>query len=138
MIVLVAADTPKEKKADQKDLQGTWRAVLIEMNGKPIPAADVKPVQVIISQDRFAIKGLAGYELKKPYRMRLDGDRKPQTIDLTPSNFTADEDIVHGIYEQQGKALKICLGVPGKERPHEFMSKDNPGHLVFILERENR
>ncbi len=138
--LLAAAEAPKKEdvRADQQNLQGTWRAVLVERDSKPMPAADIKTAQVVISKDRLALKGLAGSELMKPYRMRLDPTRMPRGIDLTPSNFTAKEDVRHGIYQQEGKALKICLGEPGKDRPRAFTTAPGSGRMLLILEREPR
>jgi uncharacterized protein (TIGR03067 family) len=135
--LLTAADLPRgDEKAEQQALQGTWKAVMVERNGKPAAAMDVKQCQLIISEDQFALRGLRAEERKKPLKMRLDPSRRPRAIDLTPSNFTAKDDIIRGIYERQGKALKIALGLPGKERPRDFGSEHS--HLLLILERDTR
>src|SRR5262249_24230963 len=47
-----------------------------------------------------------------------------------------DKDLMEGIYELEGDALKICYAYPGKGRPAEFASKADPATGLVVLRRE--
>src|SRR5205809_155257 len=98
--LLLGADKPTgdpKKEADR--LQGTWKAVTIEDNGKAAPADEVKQFKLIVTGDKFALRSKVGDAFDEViYKVRLDATREPHTLDLAKSNFTAKEDIRQGIY----------------------------------------
>jgi uncharacterized protein (TIGR03067 family) len=121
------ADSPPKKEL--AGLQGTWKLVSIERDGK---------VNDPDNQPRWVIKGdkvfYGGEELAV---LTIDPGTTPKCVDLA---FRSPKEVYEGIYAVEDKVLKICLnrettGV--KERPTAFSTKDKPNWRVFVFQRED-
>jgi uncharacterized protein (TIGR03067 family) len=151
---LLAADAPKAGTAEEemKKLQGSWKVVSLEVEGKAIPEEEFKDVRVIFKGDKmFSTKG--GKEGGKPNRYKLDPSKTPKHIDIFhPATVRAagkkKEEVVEltspEIYSLEGNKLKICgprelSGPQGKampKRPTEFRATPKSKQALMILERE--
>src|SRR5947209_7140053 len=98
---------------DAKDIQGTWRVVLLQDSGETVPIH--KDSRVLIRADRLTLKD-KNYPLDVAYR--LDPSKDPKWIDLGMPQAQ-----YKGIYELKGDALKICYNErPRGERADAFVS----------------
>ena len=124
--LLMAAEPPKEGPArkDQEKLQGTWKVVSGELEGKPLRDAARSPKWVFAGE-----KVTMGRESA---RYRLDPAATPRRIDLTNDV----KETMLGIYQLDGGRLKICYGDPGEKRPTEFATKPGAKVILVVLERE--
>jgi len=130
-VVVVAAPAP-DAKDDNKLIQGKWSVVSIEHGGEKEPADDIKKYKIVIDGNAFTAND--GKKDEKA-TIKLDPDKKPKTIDITPEKDGGKEKIA-GIYELKGDELKICFGKPGDGRPTEFASKRGTEQTLVILKRE--
>ncbi len=132
--LLVAAD---DAKKDQAGLQGTWKPVSSEQNGKDT-TDEGKEHTLIFEKDTFTVKRGDNVMIKGTFK--LDPSKKPKTIDMTVTEGRRDEDKgkeLHGIYELDGDTLKWCTGQPGTtERPTEFSTKAGGKELLVTLKKE--
>jgi uncharacterized protein (TIGR03067 family) len=66
---------------------------------------------------------------------KIDPSKKPKHSDAT---FTEGELTAKtlGIYEVDGDNMKICYGLPGKDRPTEFSSKPGSGQVLIVYKRD--
>jgi len=127
--LLVAAGAPQEGTKDQEQIQGKWKMVSSERNGRDRP---VKVTQVIIKADKITFVGPDGKEtFDVPYK--LDAAKKPKAIDV--KNEKGDE-TSPGIYSLEGDTLKICYARPGKQRPSEFATKPGSELNLIVLKRD--
>jgi uncharacterized protein (TIGR03067 family) len=119
-----------EPAGDSKDIQGTWRIVLLMDSGENVPVN--RDNRVIITEDRLRLRDKM-YPLDSTFR--LDGSKNPKWIDLgtPPARYP-------GIYELNGDVLKICFNErPRGERPTVFGSmKDSPSDVLLVLQRDRR
>jgi uncharacterized protein (TIGR03067 family) len=123
----------QKPQTDEERIQGVWKLVSSEREGKREPG-DVKyPLQLVFSTDtlRFALP--AGARHPQPYK--LDATRKPKRIDWLAGGKNGPSKPVPGIYELDGDTLKICWGGPGKERPRRFKTKAGTGDWLWICKR---
>jgi uncharacterized protein (TIGR03067 family) len=145
---MVTADDPKEipwdlqsdpVEADSKKLQGTWRMVAGENEGKSVAPEEVKDYRIIFEKNGFTMTK-EGEESKFKGTFQLDPFQKPRTINLrvTESPNSGERGKVSlGIYQLKKDRLELCLGEPGLEpRPHEFTTKEGSKTIFFIFKKE--
>jgi uncharacterized protein (TIGR03067 family) len=139
--VLVVA-TGGERKSDVDKLQGTWVAVSIESDGKMVPEEKVKNVNMVIKDDTMSLTTGGPGRQPPPGKYKLDEKKKPTTIDITAGGRDGSgkktDDVVPGIYELNGDTLKICLGLPGKDRPTELSAKEGAKKTLYTYKRKKK
>jgi uncharacterized protein (TIGR03067 family) len=110
-------------------LQGTWKLVSFEANGKPRNLSENPP--------RWVIKGnkvlYGGAELA---RLTLDATTTPKCIDL---RFVESKRVYEGVYSAAKDTLKVCInrlteGV--KERPLDFATEGKPNRRLLVFQRD--
>ena len=114
-------------KEDLKKLQGTWKVVALEADGKAQPK-EKSPKEIVIEG-----KKLTG--LGPEMTVTLDPGKKPKWVDLT---FKREGKLypVRAIYEVRGDELKVCIPLAEKgklfenKRPTGFETK---GKAVMLL-----
>ncbi len=118
---------------DDDKLQGSWKVISIEKNGKKQPEDATKAMKFVIKGDKFVLK-VGDQDNESSFK--LDAGKKPKSITLAIK--TGDkEEVIKGIYQLDGDDLKICAaGEPGVERPTEFATKPKSGVGLLILKRE--
>jgi uncharacterized protein (TIGR03067 family) len=137
-LLIGAAPGPKEDdaKKEVERLQGTWKAVSIEDDGKAVN--DTKGFHLVIEKETLTINADVEAVLKGTFK--LDLSKKPRTIDVTITEGKGDRATgkqLHGIYELDKETLKWCTAEPGgKERPTEFGTKAGTKHALFTLKRQ--
>jgi RNA polymerase sigma factor (sigma-70 family) len=122
-------ERPQEGRAaarDQEDLQGTWRVVRSEEDGK---RHMIIPAEIKIAGDKILIPTFLG---ESEYTFKLGTTDTPKRIDL----FYATGDVDAGIYQLQANRFIFCVAPSGKERPSKFESKPGSGHRLAVFERE--
>jgi len=127
-ITSVARTESAEKEFEK--LQGAWSVEVMEENGMKEPDEENKKFQVAIKGTQLLVK-FDGKE--ESMSMKIDPEKSPKTIDLTP-NFGADKGkTFSGIYEFDGDRLRICASPKG-ERPTKFVSEK--GIMVLVLKKK--
>jgi uncharacterized protein (TIGR03067 family) len=134
---LAFADDAKDAaiKKDQKQIEGTWRIVSLEVNGNKAMEEDVKKLTVINGSDGTWSIRSEGNEISKG-TSTFDPTKKPKTIDFTPTEGEGKGSEYLGIYELGDKTRKMCFAPAGKERPTEFSSLIGSEHTLIKCERE--
>ena len=132
--LLVAADQPKEEavKKELDRFKGTWKIVSLEMNGQKTPAEGFEKARLILKGDQF--KMTMGEESFRG-TFQVDPTQKPKTIEVTFTEGPDKGKTCQGIYELKGDTYKVCIGMPGNERPKEFATKKDSGHVLEVFER---
>jgi uncharacterized protein (TIGR03067 family) len=116
-------------KPDIEALQGTWNIVSLEMDGHKYPAAGS---QIAIEGGRFTGRNM-GAEYSGT--MAVNQSSSPKSFDLLFETGPEKGSRSLGIYELDGNAWKICLGLTGKTRPAKFATAPDSGHALETLKR---
>jgi uncharacterized protein (TIGR03067 family) len=134
-LILVAADDKDEVKKEIERFQGTWVFESVNVEGEAAPAESLKGAKLVIKGDKFT-----AHEGKEELHgtFKVDPSKKPKTLDVTFSDGPDKGKTMQGIYELTGDTYKVCIGMPGKERPKEFVSKKGSGHVLEVLKREKK
>ena len=139
----LAADDAKKRaiKRDTKKLEGSWRTISVETNGKKLPEDVIKEMADL----RLVFKGNTGSIRNKgkvlsegPFT--IDPTKKPKTLDLKVTKGQRKGSTSLAIYELDGDTLKACwtsLAVDRK-RPKEFATKPDSGLLLIIYKRKKK
>ncbi len=132
VVKVYAADYPPSKaaRAEAKKLQGTWKIVGAEANGKKLP----------VEQAGFDAIVFTGYNVllqqgKKSFSfgLALDPEKKPRNLDLIGNA------VLPCIYTLEDNKLQLELPPRDKDgtfhRPQSFDTAQTKGHLL-IAERQ--
>ena len=131
MAVAVLAATGTSKADDKEDtdrLQGAWKAVSYEEDGRDDVVSLSRTFAFDFKGDAFSFPWA---DLKITGKFKIDSAKKPKVIDLSTEDAKGMG--LHGIYELEGDTLKLCFGV---ERPKEFKTKANSKQWMLVLKRE--
>jgi uncharacterized protein (TIGR03067 family) len=123
-----------DSKQELKLLEGTWRVLALEVDGKVQPA-EKSPKEIIIAGNKLTGIG-------PDMTMKLDPTKKPKWVDLAFKKMDKAYPI-RAIYEIKGDNLKICMPLAPKgksfdnKRPGGF---DTAGKAValFIAKRASK
>jgi uncharacterized protein (TIGR03067 family) len=128
ILLAVARPAEGEPKKELAALQGIWKVVSLEVNGKAADLSDQQP--------RWVIKGnkvlYAGKDLAV---LTVDATTTPKAVDL---KFVQSKKVYEGVYSVEKDTLKICVNAQAdgvKERPLKFSTKDKPGWRLLVFER---
>lgn len=133
---LLIATSPAHADAVQdelKKLDGTWRVVAIEVDGKPIPAEVIRA-----RNETFTFKdGVLIQRTDKPEENRIpikvDPGKSPKTIDLGSGEDKALSNVA--IYELKDDQLVICFSKDRKTRPTELKAPAGANALLVTCRR---
>jgi uncharacterized protein (TIGR03067 family) len=125
----------KAIKKDHKQIEGTWRVVALEVDGKKSTDEDAKKLTVVNGSDGTWSLRSEDKEISKG-TSTIDPTKKRKTIDFTITEGEGKGNQHLGIYELGEKTRKLCFASPGKERPTEFSSAPGREHILVTFERE--
>jgi uncharacterized protein (TIGR03067 family) len=119
--------------ADLDQLQGIWRVVTLEMDGRRMPAGAFSGAKIVVDGTRFTTLSMgARYE----GRVELDPTKTPKFFDVIFTEGPEKGNTSRGIYQLEGDAWKICMTVTGSTRPQKFETTPGSGHALETLARE--
>lgn len=132
-LVGLAADDklPKEDKG-LKELEGTYKLVHAERDGKVAEKAVIDTVTVTIKGDELVMT--FSPEDKKTAKIKVTPDAKLSTIDLSPQDGMEKGKTFPGIYKVEKGEITLAFSEKG-DRPKEFKS-DNEAILLRLKKLE--
>jgi uncharacterized protein (TIGR03067 family) len=133
---VAAADPPP---GDLGLLQGYWKPLRVEFEGKPQMTADqMQNVTVVIENAEYHLYFVdrTGPE-PRPLRLALvnvslDPTTTPKTIVMEFAAGPLKGQKRHGIYEVTGNQLKLCYGPQEKPKPTAFVAPPNSGYFLEV------
>jgi uncharacterized protein (TIGR03067 family) len=131
---LVAAEPskPDSAKQDVDAIQGSWKLVALESDGKPAPAEIVAALKFVFKDDTLTFTpGEPGFT---NYKFKLDPTTRPASFTMTHADGTNKGQTEKGIYSLDGDHLKICFGIAGKT-PNKLTAKAKSRQSMYSLER---
>jgi uncharacterized protein (TIGR03067 family) len=100
------------------ELQGEWSLMSLTLNGTPVDAARAKYGKRVVDGDRMTLT--FGKDLVTTAKMDVDPAVSPKIMDYVHIAGMLAGTVQQGIYELQGKNLKVCSSPPGQPRPSDF------------------
>ena len=136
-LLLAQPEIPSPKDAALKQelarLQGGWQIEAMQEDGEKTAAADLKGRTLFFGRDTFLFR--RPDNLIQIGMLKLDPAKTPKTVNVTIMRGPQKGDTMLGIYTVEGDALKVCLHVPGEERPKDFSAASGSGRLFVTAKR---
>ncbi|QJW95321.1 TIGR03067 domain-containing protein [Frigoriglobus tundricola] len=123
-LVLLAFSLTGLARADEKalkELEGTYKLVTVERDGKAADKALIDTVTVTIKGGEFIMT--FSPEDKKVAKITATADPKLSTIDLAPQDGEAKGKTFPGIYKLEKGEVVLAFSEKG-DRPKEFKSEN--------------
>jgi len=112
-----------DNKADLKMMEGTWKAVMEEADGKPAGEAEKgAPFKLVVKDGKFTVY----FDDKKltAGAIKLDAAKKPKEIDAEQGEGPFKGMVQKGLYEFKGTEMRVIFAEPGKDRPTTFKTRE--------------
>lgn len=146
VVGFAAARNPPPASAPTGDLgllQGNWKPLSIEFEGKAEAAADhLAKITAVFDQAEYhlywADKSVTPPKVLKlaVANVTLDPTTSPKTVVFEFARGPLQGQKRHGIYELAGNQLKFCLGPMDKPRPTSFASPVGSGYFLEVWARQ--
>lgn len=112
------------------ELQGQWSLVSLLMSGKPIDPGAVKYGKRVVEGDEMTLT--FGKDLVTRARMFADPAAYPKIMDYVHLAGMLAGQSQQGIYELEGKILRVCSSLPGQARPSDFTATPENGRTLAV------
>ena len=127
------ADDPKDKKPEAA-LEGAWTLASLEVNVQKVSGENLTNATMTIKGNKYAFKM---QDQSEEGTLKVDGGKKPATIDLDILTGEGQGKKQLGIYELEGTTWKLCLTEAGDEtRPKEIQAKEGSKQLLFVFKKK--
>ncbi|HYT89054.1 MAG TPA: TIGR03067 domain-containing protein [Gemmataceae bacterium] len=134
-IATVASSQDGDSKKDLKQMEGTWKATMHEIDGKKTTEEEQKQadVKLVIKGGKYTVS--FGGKVVGKGTVKLDATKKPREVDAIATEGPGKDETMKGIYELKGDEMRVCFAQPGKERPTEFRTKEGTGQMLLGYKR---
>lgn len=145
MATVALADPPAAPATDLDKVQGYWKPLQCDYEGKPqMPVDIMKQVTVVFDKGEYHLyfKDNAA-PMGKPNILRLalanialDAATKTITFEFADGPLKGKKS--HGIYDLAGDQLKMCYGSADKPKPTKFESPAGSGYFLETWARQQK
>src|SRR4051812_40451373 len=108
-LLLSTGDAADAARGDLARLQGTWRRVSAEVNGKQAPEEELRAARLTVSGDRYTLRG------EGPPRQgvfKLDPATTPKQLDIVSAAGPNKGKTLRAIYKLEGDSFTYCVALP--------------------------
>jgi RNA polymerase sigma factor (sigma-70 family) len=136
LLLLDLKREPKQVGEDREKIQGTWKMVKAEVQGREATDDEIKKGKMIIKGGKLTSVKPDGSSTES--KITLDPTQTPKTIDLVPQEGPDTEKgkTFPGIYKLDGDTLTLCMTGPDMERPKEFKTEAGTMLMLLTLKRQ--
>ncbi|HEV3082055.1 MAG TPA: TIGR03067 domain-containing protein [Gemmataceae bacterium] len=132
--VLLGGDAKEAGESTLKKIQGTWRFVSQEMEGRPRPQEELTKLRITFTGDKWAVRQEG--KVVQAGTHKFDPTKKPAQVDAVVTEGEDKGSTMLGIYQLKGDTMKVCFDPQGKERPTSFKAK--AGQFSVVVQREKK
>ncbi|MBX9677440.1 MAG: TIGR03067 domain-containing protein [Gemmataceae bacterium] len=123
----------QETKTDLDKLQGRWTVAAMERDGRAAPKEYCDRLLITIAGDKMMLGFKEGKGPEVNHQIKLD-PKNPKVMDLVVPTGRDKGKVLLGIYDFDGKTLKMCHTDAGaEERPTEYKSPSGKFLSVTVL-----
>jgi uncharacterized protein (TIGR03067 family) len=132
-VVIPVEEKKRHVSEDEKQLQGTWRVLSLELDGVRYGEGTpkIKDAKVIISENKLTE---VDKDRVNPMLFKLDPTAKPRIIQFKPSSQAN----IHGIYALDGDTLRLCIvRDEDAKTPTDFTANFGSNRWLYVFKRDN-
>jgi uncharacterized protein (TIGR03067 family) len=118
-----------------KKIQGTWKFISQEMDGKKAPADEVAKMKITFVDDKWTVRHDG--KVVQAGTHKFDPSKKPGQVNAVVTEGEGKGSKMLGIYELKGDSMKVCFDVKGKDRPTTFTAAKE-GQFAATVQREKK
>jgi uncharacterized protein (TIGR03067 family) len=133
--LLLAADTDDDVRKELKALEGTWKAVAMEAEGKSFPNDGIPDFTFVIAADGKCTGRVPEREFR--VTITVNPKKNPKTIDNLHESGEETGKKQYGVYKLERDKFTVCITPAGSaegDRPKDFTTKDTT-NVMFVFER---
>ena len=120
--------------ADIKSFNGTWVVESAEFNGNAVSSDALSSILLTIQDGSYRFESS---DANAKGSFKADFSRTPATMDSTEVEGSNPGKTTPAIVELTAKGWRACYAFQdGSERPKEFKSESNSGHLLIAYKRK--
>ena len=140
LVILAASASLQGDEKALKELEGTYKAIVLKKDGQEMPADIVSGFSVRFKDDEvnFTVRKMEDGKEKvtmHPAKIKVDAKKMPATIDISPLDGPEKGRTFLGIYKFENGELWLVFAEKG-DRPTEFTSE---GEVLFArLKRDEK
>jgi uncharacterized protein (TIGR03067 family) len=112
------------------ELQSEWSLASLLLNGKPIDPRTIEYGKRVVKADEMTLT--FGRDLVTKANMAADPTKYPKIMDYVHMAGMMAGQSQQGIYELEGRILRICSSPPGQTRPSEFTATPENGRTLAV------
>jgi uncharacterized protein (TIGR03067 family) len=122
-----------EAPLSEESLQGTWRLVALEQNGKPASPDQMRDRTIFFGGGAFVVR--EGYSMKQAGTIAVDSSTTPKSVTMIIARGDDQGKSFLGIYAIEKDTLKICLDRKGQSRPDKFETDERNNRSLATYTR---
>jgi uncharacterized protein (TIGR03067 family) len=133
--LLLAADTDDDVGKELMALQGKWKTVAVEAEGKPFPKDKIPNFTFVVAADGKSTGRTPQGEFR--FIILVNPKKNPKNIDNLHESGEQKGKRQHGIYKLERDKFIVCMTRPGVaegDRPKDFTTKDTT-NVLFVFEK---
>jgi len=132
--LLIVGNAPtKETPKNEEKLEGTWKLIACEADGKDLPEKQLKDGKLVLKGDDYTVT-LADIGTVTGTQ-KLDPMKEPKTIDIKDASGPNKDKTCLGIYELKGDEFRVVFAPPAKPRPTKFTTAADSGQWMHVWKR---
>lgn len=112
------------------ELAGEWSMVSGSLDGHALDKRMVKSGRRVVNGSDMTV--MFGSNLHSKAKYTVDRSQTPAAIDIYNTAGGNAGTVQYGIYQLEGKLLKLSIAAPGRDRPADFTSSQGDGRTVVV------
>jgi len=122
---------PSAAARDYEELSGTWQLTRGVVNGRPVPASQLRRTILITDRNTFRFPKASGVGTHPAGTFTVNPNTRPKQVDSIGSGGPHAGQLTRGIYEiLNANQYRACWCPPGAPRPTEFKSLPGSGRIL--------
>jgi uncharacterized protein (TIGR03067 family) len=127
---LQAAGSAAAHRRVATELGGEWAMVSCALDGRHLEEPFIECASRVTEANETTVL-FAGLVYTRA-RFTVDRSKAPKTIDCFHTHGPSKGQLQYGVWELEGKTLKLCFASPGEERPADFTTEPGDGNSVSV------
>ncbi len=125
-------EKPEDVEQVRQRLHGDWNLIAGVNQGHKLSPKELEGSHAIINDNTIVVLDTQEKELyKASFELEVSMDDKPHRLNMSSDNPNASKAVAFGILQFTKEGWKLAYGLPGTERPKDFVSPTGSKIMLF-------